>query len=74
MQSSWSTHRSRGFTLVTHNRADYEALAEQYRIASRAHAGIIIAVRRSVTVLAARLLGILDTDAADEIADVVRYI
>lgn len=63
-----------GMAVFTHNRADFENLAAEYRAAARIHAGIIIAVRRSVPELARRLLVILDRDTADEIRDVVRYV
>lgn len=58
---------SRGMAIVTHNRADFEALAASYRDNAHMHAGIIIAVRRSVPELSRRLLLILDSDTADEL-------
>ncbi|MGH2396777.1 MAG: DUF5615 family PIN-like protein [bacterium] len=47
-------------TLMTHNRADFEKLAQNYFQIGRAHCGIIIAVRRTPYELARRLLGILN--------------
>ena len=60
--------------LVTHNRADFEMLAQQYFAAGQPHAGIIIAVRRPPHDLVQRLLAILNNVTASEIRDQVRYI
>jgi hypothetical protein len=57
-----------------HNRADFEALAREYFAAGQAHAGIIIAIRRSPHELASRLLMILNQVTADEIRNQIRYI
>ena len=62
------------FTLLTHNRADFEELAGQWLGSGRHHAGIIIAVRRRPHDILRRLLPILNQVAADEIEDQVRYI
>jgi kynurenine formamidase len=61
-------------TLLTHNRVDFENLARDYVLNGRSHHGIIIAVRRSPYDLVGRLLTILNTVAADEIENQVRYI
>ena len=47
-------------TLVTHNRADFEALARQYFDSALKHYGLIIAVQRPAHEIARRLLLILD--------------
>lgn len=60
--------------LVTHNRRDFEALVQQYFEAGRTHAGVIIAVRRPVHLLAALLLTLLDQITADEMMNQVIYI
>jgi predicted nuclease of predicted toxin-antitoxin system len=63
-----------GRVLLTHNRADFEALAQQYYETGRPHSGILIAVRRPVYDLARRVLVILDAITADEMQNQTRYI
>jgi predicted nuclease of predicted toxin-antitoxin system len=65
---------SQGSVLLTHNRADFEALAEQYFLAGQPHCGLIIAVRRPPYELARRLLTIIDNVTADEMDNQLRYI
>jgi hypothetical protein len=60
--------------ILTHNRADYEQLARQYRDAGRAHAGIIIAVRRLPQEIARRLFVLLNQLTADEMDNQILYI
>jgi hypothetical protein len=64
----------RGMTLLTHNRADFEALARDYATNGQTHCGIIIAVRRTPYEIARRLLAILNQVTADEIENQLRYI
>lgn len=71
-QMAYATAQNK--VLVTHNRADFEALAQHYFATGQSHAGIIIAVRRSPYDLAARLMAILNNVTADEIRDQIRYI
>ena len=61
-------------TLLTHNRADFEALAQRYFAAGQTHYGIIIAVRRPPYEIARRLLTILNHVTADEMENQLRYI
>jgi uncharacterized protein DUF5615 len=61
-------------TLLTHNRADFEALTKDYFSSERKHSGIIIAVRRSPKEIAARLLAILNSTTRDEIENQLLYI
>ncbi len=61
-------------TLLTHNRADFQALAKTYFDAARSHCGIIIAVRRPAHEIVRRLLLILNQVTADEMLDHLRYI
>ena len=61
-------------TLLTHNRADFELLAQQYFSTGRAHYGIIIAVRRTPYEIVQRLLPILNQVTADEMQNQLRYI
>ena len=60
--------------LLTHNRADFEQLAEQYFAESRQHCGIILAVRRSPYEIVRRLLVIFNQVTADEMKNQLRYI
>lgn len=59
---------------LTHNRADFEALARDYFAAGRTHHGIIIAVRRPPRELARRLLLILNRVTADEMENQLLYV
>jgi predicted nuclease of predicted toxin-antitoxin system len=61
-------------TLLTHNRADFEALARQYLLTGQKHFGIIIAVRRTPFEIVQRLWGILNQVTADEMENQLRYI
>jgi predicted nuclease of predicted toxin-antitoxin system len=61
-------------TLVTHNRADFEALHLAYFSAGKDHAGIIIARRHPAQDIAQRLLIILNAVTADEMQNQLRYI
>ena len=65
---------SHGRVLLSHNRRDFEELAQSYASASLAHAGMILAVRRSPYEITRRLLVILNHVAADEMVNQVRYI
>ena len=61
-------------TLLTHNRVDFEALAQTYLVAGQRHDGIIVAVRRPPREIARRLLRILNAVTAEEMQNQVRYI
>ena len=61
-------------TFLTHNRSDFEALAEGYAKAGKAHYGIILAARHPPYELVRRLMRILNTITADEMKNQVRYI
>lgn len=63
-----------GKALLTHNRADFEELAQQYFSAGRKHGGIIIAVRRVPTEIVGRLLVILNGTTREEVQDQLIYI
>ena len=65
---------SQSKTLLTHNRADFEALAQHYFSLGRTHHGIIIAVRRPPYEILQRLLIILNQVTADEMVNQLRYI
>jgi predicted nuclease of predicted toxin-antitoxin system len=61
-------------TLLTHNRADFEGLAQKYFSEGRPHRGIVIAVRRSPNEIVRRLLAILNSVTSDEIENQMRYV
>jgi hypothetical protein len=61
-------------TLLTHNRADFEALAQTYFATGQIHYGIIIAVRHPPYEIVRRLLLILNQVTADEMHNQLRYI
>jgi len=61
-------------TLLTHNRADFEALAQSYFSSTRLHHGIIIAMRRRPHTIVARLLAVLNSRTKDEIQNQLLYI
>jgi predicted nuclease of predicted toxin-antitoxin system len=61
-------------TLLTHNRADFEALAQTYVATGQPHDGIMLAVRRPPREIARRLLRILNTVIAEDMHNQVRYI
>jgi len=65
---------SRQETLLTHNRADFEALARRYFETGRSHYEIIICTRHSPYEIMRRLLLILNQVTADEMQDQLRYI
>jgi hypothetical protein len=58
----------------THNRNDFERIAEEYFAAGKEHHGIIIGVRRQPYEIARRLLAILNNVTADEMKNQVRYV
>jgi len=59
---------------LTHNRADFEQLAQKYFTSGEIHHGIIIAVRRPPREIASRLLSILNQVTADEMVNQIRYV
>ena len=61
-------------TFLTHNRADFEALAHHYFTAGLTHHGVIIAVRRPPRELALKLLTILNRVTADEMVNQLHYV
>jgi predicted nuclease of predicted toxin-antitoxin system len=62
-----------GYALLTHNRADFEALAQQYLAQKKQHHGLLLAGRRSPYEMARRLLVILNNVTADEMHNQIRY-
>jgi predicted nuclease of predicted toxin-antitoxin system len=64
----------RAQALLTHNRADFEALAREFFSSGRSHNGIIVAVRRPPNDIVKRLLAILNSVTSDEIENQIRYL
>lgn len=61
--------------MVTHNRADFELLHEQYLSAQAPHWGIIIAKRRPQDdIVVRKLLSLLDAVSGEEMRNQLRYI
>lgn len=71
-QLAYATSHNR--TLLTHNRADFEALHQTCLMTGQHHEGIIIVVRHSPYEILRRLLLILNQITADEMRDQLRYI
>ncbi len=61
-------------TFLTHNRTDFEALAQQYFAAGQSHYGMIIAMRCPPYEIARRLFAILNQVTADEMQNQLHYI
>lgn len=61
-------------TLLTHNRADFEALAAAYFEAGQTHYGLILAARHTPHEIVRRLLLILNHATWEEMQNQVRYI
>lgn len=61
-------------TLLTHNRVDFEQLAQRYAAEGRTHHGIILTVRRLPHEITRRCLKLLDAYTADEMQNRVFYI
>ena len=60
--------------LLTHNRADFEALHLRYLAAGQEHCGIIVAVRRRPPAILRTLLPLLDRLSADEVRGQMLYV
>lgn len=60
--------------IVTHNRIDFEKLAQDYFINNQIHYGIIVAVQRRPHEITELLLKILNDFKADEIMNQIVYI
>ena len=63
-----------GNVILTHNRRDFEALAQDCFINNQMHTGIVIAYRRPPHEIAKKLLEILDDLTADEMINQIIYI
>jgi predicted nuclease of predicted toxin-antitoxin system len=65
---------SQRMALLTHNRADFEALHQQYIAQGRTHWGIIVASRRLPYQILSNLLRLLNWSTADELQDQLSYV
>ena len=63
-----------GRCMITHNRVDFENLQREHLDLGKSHAGIIVATRRTPQEITRRLILVLDTVAADELADQLLYV
>lgn len=66
--------KSRNFVLLTHNRVDFERIAQEHFESNAAHPGIIIAARHSPQEIARRLFKTLNDFTADEMKNQIIYI
>jgi predicted nuclease of predicted toxin-antitoxin system len=71
-QLAYATEHNKA--ILTHNRNDFVALANEYYAQERTHCGIIIARRHSTYKLLSLVTAILDQVTADEFQNQVRYI
>ena len=62
------------WAIVTHNRLDFEMLAQQYFADNLTHYGIVIAVQRLPHKIAQLLLKIVNDFTADEMKNQIIYI
>jgi hypothetical protein len=60
--------------LVTHNRRDFELLAQEYFANGLKHAGLVVAVRRPPRELTMRVLALLNRNTSDEFVDQIFYV
>ena len=60
--------------IVTHNRVDFEELAQQYFHENQTHHGIVISVQRPPYEITERLFRILNDFTADEMTNQIIYI
>lgn len=58
----------------THNRVDFENLAQAYFEQNKNHHGIIIAARHLPNEIAQKLLTVLNETTADEMINQIRYV
>ncbi len=63
----------RGWTLVTHNRADFARLATEFAAEGLRHAGLILCTRRQPRELADRISAVLHGRAGGPLADMILY-
>ena len=63
-----------GYAILTHNRKNFEKLAQEYFINNQTHGGIIISVRRPSHKIAEKLLEVIDDFTAGEMKNQLIYI
>lgn len=65
---------SRRFAILTHNRLDFEQLAQEYFDNGRIHYGVIVSAQRQPREIATRMLENLNNYTADEMINQILYI
>lgn len=60
--------------LLTHNRVDFEKIAQEHFASNKTHYGVIIAARHPPREIVQKLLKILNTFTADEMKNQIIYI
>ena len=63
-----------GYAILTHNRRDFEELAQDYFANAQTHGGIIISVVRPAHKIVEKLSDVLDDFTADEMVNQIVYI
>ena len=66
--------KSQKLVLLTHNRVDFERIAQEHFASNKTHYGLIIASRHSPQEIVQRLLKTLNTFTADEMKNQIIYI
>jgi predicted nuclease of predicted toxin-antitoxin system len=66
--------KSQKFVLLTHNRVDFERIAQEHFESNKTHCGLIIGARHPPREIVQRLLKILNTFTADEMKNQIIYI
>lgn len=66
--------KSQNFALLTHNRVDFEKIAQEHFASNKIHYGLIIAARHPPREIVRRLLKTLNTFTADEMKNQIIYI
>ncbi len=65
---------SESYVILTHNRVDFEELAQDYFFDNLTHHGIIISVQRPPHEITKKLLEVLNDFTADEMINQIVYI
>lgn len=63
-----------GFAILTHDRVDFEELANEYFVSGRNHCGIIILADNSPQEISRRTIAVLNDLTADEMINQIIYI
>lgn len=66
--------KNQKFVLLTHNRVDFERIAQEHFASNKTHYGLIIAARHRPQDIVQRLLKVLNAFTADEMKNQIIYI